>query len=144
MTVREAVDGVVIGLLIGFEDGRPLVVFPGNPRETARPARSLAHLSADDAGCEVALLFEDGALERPLIVGRIVEPVRPDAVPKETREIEHDGETVRITAKERIELRVGDSAIILEKDGHVTVRGRNLVSHASASNRIRGGSINLN
>jgi len=41
-------------------------------------------------------------------------------------------------------LRVGKSAIIMEKDGHITIRGTHLVSHASASNRIRGGSINLN
>jgi hypothetical protein len=32
----------------------------------------------------------------------------------------------------------------MEKDGHITIRGTYLVSHASASNRIRGGSVNLN
>ncbi len=55
-----------------------------------------------------------------------------------------DGETVRITANERLELRCGKSVIIMEKDGHITIRGTYLVSHASAANRIRGGSVNLN
>lgn len=142
MELTEQVDGVVIGLLLGFDDGRPLVVYPGNPTEQASPARSLTHLSADDAGSEVALLFEDGACDRPLIIGRIVEPVRPSQDAQAT--VIHDGQTTRINAQERIELRVGKSAIIMEKDGHITIRGTHLVSHASASNWIRGGSVNLN
>lgn len=139
-TTRAAVDGVVIGLLMGFEDGVPLVVFAGNPQDRAIRARSLARLQGDHVGAEVALLFEDGRRDRPLIVGRIVEPARPETDPTVIR----DGETVKLTARERIELRVGKASIIMEKDGHVTIRGTHLVSHASASNRIRGGSVNLN
>ena len=140
MKVAERVEGVVIGVFLGFEEGAPLVVFPSNPRETALKARSLARLSPEDAGAEVALLFEDGARDRPLIVGRIVEPVRGDPGPQVIR----DGETVKIRAEERLELRCGKSVIIMEKDGHITIRGTYLVSHASAANRIRGGSVNLN
>ncbi|MEQ6250650.1 DUF6484 domain-containing protein [Sulfitobacter sp. HNIBRBA3233] len=139
MDVTENIDGVVIGLLLGFRDGAPLVVFPSNPEDHALPARSLCSLGAQDAGCEVALLFEDGARTRPLIIGRIVDPVRNDGA-----NVIRDGETVRVTGKERIELRVGKSAIIMEKDGHITIRGTHLVSHASGSNHIRGGSVNLN
>lgn len=140
MDVREQVDGVVIGLLLGFRDGAPLVVFPSNPHDHAIPARSLCALTAEDAGREVALLFEDGARDRPLIIGRIVEPARQDSAPQ----VIHDGETTRITAQDRIELRVGKAAIVMEKDGHITIRGTHLVSHASGSNHIRGGSVNLN
>jgi hypothetical protein len=136
----KVVDGVVIGLLLGFEKDAPLVVFPGNPQDHAVVARSLTRLSAEDVGSEVALLFEDGDLERPLIIGRIIEPARLREAPQVVR----DGETVQVTAKERIELRVGKAAIIMEKDGHITIRGTYLVSHASAGNRIRGGSISLN
>lgn len=140
MIADKVVDGVVIGLLLGFEANAPLVVFPSNPHDHAIPARSLTKLSADDVGCEVALLFEDGARDRPLIVGKIVEPVRDRAVPMVIR----DGEQVKLTANERIELRVGKASIVMEKDGHITIRGTYLVSHASAANRIRGGSVNLN
>ncbi|UOA28965.1 DUF6484 domain-containing protein [Pseudosulfitobacter sp. DSM 107133] len=139
MDVAEQIDGVVIGLFLGFENEKPLVVFPSNPEDHALPARALCALSAEDAGCEVALLFEDGARTRPLIIGRIVEPAR-----QPTPHIQRDGETVRIFAEKRIELRVGKSAIIMDKDGHITIRGENLVSHASRANHIRGGSVNLN
>ena len=141
MTIKDrTIEGVVIGLLLGFEEGHPLVVFPGNPQDHALRARSLARLDHGDSGSEVALLFEDGQRERPLIVGKIVAPLAdPGRV-----QLVRDGETVAIAARERIELRVGKASIVMEKDGHITIRGTYLVSHASAANRIRGGSVNLN
>ncbi|WP_202300417.1 DUF6484 domain-containing protein [Mesorhizobium sp. 131-2-1] len=139
-TTKERIEGVVIGIFLGFGKDAPLVVFPGNLQETAIPARSLAELTSDMIGSEVALLFQDGDPGRPLIVGRIVEPARRGSTPQTVR----DGEQVRITSDERIELRCGKATIIMEKDGHITIRGTYLTSHASAANRIRGGSINLN
>jgi hypothetical protein len=136
----ERIEGVVIGVLMGFDDGRPLVVFAGNPRAAAVPARSLAELDYAAIGAEVALLFEAGDPARPLIVGRIVDPARRQPAPVVLR----DGERVRVTADERIELRVGKASIVMEKDGRITIRGTYLTSHASAANRIRGGSVNLN
>jgi len=133
------IEGVVIGVLIGFDTGAPVVVFAGNPQDAAIPARSLAALDYAAIGAEVALLFEGGDPARPLIVGRIVDPARGPA-----REVLRDGERVRVTADERIELRVGRASIIMEKDGRITIRGSYVTSHASAANRIRGGSVNLN
>lgn len=136
----ERIEGVVIGIFLGFGEDAPLVVFPGNPRETAVAARSLAELTSDMIGAEVALLFQDGDPGRPLIVGRIIDPAHRSNVPQIIR----DGELMRITANERLELRCGKATIIMEKDGHITIRGTYVTSHASAANRIRGGSVNLN
>jgi hypothetical protein len=140
MDVLERIDGVVIGLLIGFEDGAPLVVFVGNPGGTAVPARSLCELDAASVGAEVALLFEAGDPARPLVVGRIVAPGHKG----QPAEIVRDGERVVVTGRERVELRCGKAAVILEKDGSITIRGSQLTSQASGTNRIRGGAIHLN
>ena len=95
--IDERIDGVVIGLLLGFDHGRPLVVFPGNPEETALQARSLAELSSDMIGSEVALLFENANPLKPLIVGRIVDPVkRQTDSPRADGNVVRDGETVKI------------------------------------------------
>jgi hypothetical protein len=134
------IEGVVIGVFLGFGEDGPLVVFPGNPEETAIASRSLTELSSAAVGAEVALLFQDGDPRRPLIVGRVVDPANTVRAP----EIIRDGEHMRIRAAKTIELRCGKASLIMESDGHVTIRGTYLVSHASASNRIRGGSINLN
>ena len=89
-------------------------------------------------GSEVALLFQEGDPSWPLIIGRIVDPARKPSAPQVVR----DGERVRITGEERIELRCGKATIIMEKDGRITIRGSYVTSHASATNRIRGGSVN--
>ncbi len=140
MLASDTVGGVVIGIFMGLKEGQPLVVFAGNLQPEAIPARSLVTLPSSAVGCEVALLFEDDARDKPLIIGRIVSPAPAD----NSATVIRDGETLKVTADERIELRVGKASIIMEKDGHITIRGTYLVSHASASNRLRGGSINLN
>ncbi|MER8920478.1 DUF6484 domain-containing protein [Mesorhizobium sp. M0802] len=140
MDVVERIDGVVIGLLIGFDGGSPLVVFVGNPSDTALKARSLASLDASSVGSEVALLFEAGDPARPLVVGRIVDP-RPSAHPVE---VLRDGEAVTLDARDRIELRCGLASIIMEKNGRVSIRGTQLSSHATGTNWIRGAAVHLN
>lgn len=137
--VKSRIDGVVIGMFLGFDDTSPLVVFPGNQAETALPARTLADLTNDMIGCEVALMFQGGDPKRPLILGRIVTPSRQTA-----NNVIRDGELVQLVADKRMELRCGKASIIMEMDGRITIRGKYVTSHASAKNRIRGGSIDLN
>lgn len=141
--VRDRINGVVIGILLGFDASTPLVVFSSNPKETALPARSLVELSREAIGTEVALLFQEGDPEKPLIVGRIVQPAHI-AHSADSVQVIRDGEHVTIVGQERIELRCGKARIVMEKDGHITIRGTYVTSHASATNRVRGGSVNLN
>ena len=138
--VAERIEGVVVGVLMGLDGEVPLVVFAGNLSEAAVPARTLAALGYDDIGAEVALLFEEGDARRPLVVGRIVMPSGKRAAPVVVR----DGELVRVEAAERLQLRCGKASVVMTADGRITVRGTTLVSHASVSNRIRGGSVHLN
>lgn len=137
MTLDIRTEGVAIGLLMGFADGKPVVVYPQNPTGTPARAESLARLSAADIGRKIALLFLEGDLARPLVAGSILD----DA---ETPRPAAPGASHLIEAAERIELRCGHASIILEKDGHITIRGGDLVSHASGINAIRGGSVELN
>lgn len=126
------IDGVMIGRLVALDDGGPLVALGGAPL----PARSLLPVDVSLVGAEVAVMFEEGDPSRPLILGPLLEPAGPVVL--------RDGERVRVTAAERIELRVGKASIIMEKDGRITIRGSYVTSHASATNRVRGGSVHLN
>ncbi|MFO1049136.1 MAG: DUF6484 domain-containing protein [Geminicoccaceae bacterium] len=135
------IDGVVIGVLMGFAaDGAPLVVYPGNQAEAAVPARSTAVLAPDDVGREVALLFEGGDPARPLVVGRLI---RPEATPALTVR-DSVAETLSLAAEREIVLRCGKASITLTKAGKVLIRGEYISSRSSGAHRIKGGSVHLN
>lgn len=150
MSVLTRIDGVVIGLLMGFADDKPLVVYLQNPKARAQVASSLVKLSPQMVGAKVALLFEGGDPSAPMIVGPVLDaPLETEASGSDEarggREGagSDDGRTV-IEADERIELRCGRATIILEKNGQVTIRGAEVVSEASGANAVRGASVHLN
>ena len=143
---RFTTSDVVIGMLIGLdEQSRALVVFPESPSELGMPARSTVPLSADDVGREVALLFENGNPERPLIIGRIHH--RHDLGKSSVADSvagSVDGERIEFKADKEIVLKCGKASITLTKAGKVLIRGSYLLSRSSGANRIKGGSIQLN
>jgi hypothetical protein len=146
METREAtgtvrLDGVVIGVLMGFGGGgAPLVVFPGNPAETAIEARAACVLGPEDVGREVALLFENGDPLRPLVMGRLLRPGEP----ARTVEVRRDRERIELTAENEIMLRCGKASIVLTREGKVLIRGAYISSRSTGPNKIKGGSVHLN
>lgn len=137
-------NGVAIGLVMDFDtDGRPLVVFADNPDDTAIPARATVPLSRDDLGCEVALMFEAGNPERPIVIGRMLRPAEPAP---ERAEVEIDGkpESLDLTAQKKIVLRCGKASITLTAEGKVLIKGAYVSSRSTGANRIKGGSVHIN
>jgi hypothetical protein len=143
---RMRLDGVVIGVLMGFDDsGEPLVVFPGNPVEQAVPARTMARLERDHIGSDVALLFEQGDPARPLIMGRILHPevaFSPTENPRFQAII--DDQRLELKAEREIVLRCGKASITLTRAGKILLRGAYIYSRSTGVNNIKGGSVQLN
>jgi Domain of unknown function (DUF6484) len=143
---RVRLDGVVIGVLMGFDDGgAPLVVFPGNPIEHAVPARTTASLEHDHIGAEVALLFEQGDPARPLVMGRILHP-EVALGPAGTRRFQAtiDDQRLELKAEREIVLRCGKASITLTRAGKILLRGAYIFSRSTGINKIKGGSVQLN
>jgi hypothetical protein len=157
---HDRIDGVVIGRLVGFDDGGyPLVAFPGSVRSSndsnaGTPARTTTDLGAEDIGRELALMFENGDPARPLILGRMHCPVhipvyspvdRSDGAPGRSGLIaEADGERLELRAEQEIVLRCGRASITLTRAGKILLRGAYLLSRSSGVNRIKGGSVQIN
>jgi len=144
--VIRKIEGVAIGVLLGITDaGQPLVAFPGNPNETAIQARSTALLHSEDIGCEVALLFEGGNPQLPLIIGKIQHPdIEKNPQLNDPATAELDGESIVLSARQNITLKCGKASITLTKAGKVILRGTYLLSRSSGVNRIKGGSVQIN
>lgn len=146
LSAQARIDGVVIGVLTGFDTGQhPLVIFPGNPSNSALAARATTTLSNDDIGKEVALLFEDGNPSAPMIIGRLRHSKETIVqIEEEPRIVEADGERKVIEAKEEIVLKCGKASITLTKAGKIIIRGAYVLSRSSGVNRIKGGSVQIN
>ena len=138
-------DGVVIGVLMSFtEAGFPLVAFPGNQSETGIAAHSTTIFKPDDIGCQVALLFEGGDPQRPIVIGRMQYPQDIVQPRQQTMSAELDDERIEFKAGKEIVLRCGKASITLTKAGKVVIRGSYLLNRSSGVNRIKGGSVQIN
>ena len=100
-------------------------------------------------GSSAVLAFEDGDVEKPLLLGIVRSQLRaePECVERAAElqiDAEADGRRVRLTAREEIVLQCGESSITLKHNGRVIIRGAYVETHASGTNRIKGGNVRIN
>lgn len=120
-------------------------------------ARLLAGLNSielsksPNVGREVLVVFVDGDVHKPVVVGVIEEPLESlveltTTSSKQVAKLEAqvDGKRVTIAAEEEIELKCGEGSITIRKDGKIVIRGTSLLSRSSGANRVRGASVSLN
>ena len=141
------VDGIAIGILLALgDDGHALLNVPDVGLAEVW-ANSVVSLQADHIGQQVAVGFEAGDSHRPIVMGVLVgsaKKPKPELVQAKQTDVILDGERVVLTAMHEIELRCGEAALILSADGHIQLRGTYITSQASATQRILGGSVNVN
>jgi hypothetical protein len=136
------VEGIAVGRLDALtEDGTPVIRIDAWGLSDLG-ARSLVAITAQHLGQTVALGFEAGDPRQPIILGFMITPAA-QPVPA-AMEASLDGKRVVLRAEHEIELRCGEAAIILSADGHIQLRGNYITSHATATQRILGGSVNVN
>jgi Domain of unknown function (DUF6484) len=149
--------GHKIGWLVGVEDGRVVVDYPGN-RHGPLAARTLVGLdttglSNTNAQChEVLLAFDCDQDDRPIVLGllattALTEPVTPSVADNDSArptEALLDGKRVVLEAHDEIVLRCGQASITLRRNGRVVIRGTYVETHSKGVNRIKGGSVQIN
>ncbi|MDH5179171.1 MAG: DUF6484 domain-containing protein [Gammaproteobacteria bacterium] len=157
---------IVIGSLAGIDTaGSPLVNFSGNP--AGKPLSAVTTIGVDhtQVGRQVALLFANGDLNSPVIIGLIhsqlhdllatyqtgstaeekeVEEKAQETTETSLDDVVVDGKRVVIEGKEEIVLKCGDASIVLTKSGKILIRGKYLLNRSTGVNRIMGGSVQVN
>lgn len=89
-------------------------------------------------GEAVLVAVPEGGGGRGVVLGRVLGPAARNAT------AEPPPEELLIEATKGLTLKVGEGSITLREDGKVLIRGRDLVSHAKRTNRIRGGTVAIN
>ncbi len=143
ITQTTTIKGAVIGVVIGFEDGRPRVIFPDCPNEEGTIARSTETIDLTDIGKEVVLMFENGDPHRPIVIGKMQPSSPPDEISPKVSVV-LDGDRVLLQADREIVLKCGKASITLTRAGKILIRGAYLLSRSSGVNRIKGGSVQIN
>ena len=148
--------GVVIGRLATCDgNGQVKVTFDAGSVDAPVLAQSVVTFLATDVGRRVCLMFEQGNLAKPIIMGVLQDRtlisfpteagpgsyMAPQVIPIEAKV---DGEQVVIEGKKEIVLRCGKASITLTRAGKVLIRGVYVLSRSSGLNRVKGGSVQIN
>jgi hypothetical protein len=117
-------------------DGTFLVDFPANPLGPLEARTLVEDLCA---GAKVLVVFEQGDPTRPIVLGVVHDRARGKA-----RELHLKAKTVVIEADDAISLQCGEARVEAFKNGKLRLRGKDIVSRASRTNKIQGSTVRLN
>jgi hypothetical protein len=151
--------GPRVGWLLASPPGSLLVDFEGN-RLGPLPARTIVPLAPEQFQQAIAsrqgvvLMFENGEPSLPLIMGLVqtvsasplVDAILEDLPVQNLVEATVDGKlrVIEIEGEEEIVLRCGEASITLRRNGKIVIRGSYVETRASGTNRIKGGSVQIN
>jgi hypothetical protein len=157
---QEPIWGSRMGWLVGADaEGRLLVDYDGN-RAGPLVARRTITLEPQELRDAVAtrrravLLFENGNPRLPLVVGLeevgsptpLLDAVLEDSsrARGEPLEARVDGRRVVIEGRDEIVLQCGQASITLRRNGKVIIKGTHVESQSSGTQRLKGGSVQIN
>lgn len=113
------------------------------PNARTQPARSTIALAPEHVGREV-LACRAGSSERAVIVGVLIGPADTEPLADPSVDLVVERRRIVFTANTELVLRCGDGSITLGADGKVSIRGMDVVSSATRTQRIRGGAVRIN
>jgi hypothetical protein len=119
----------------------PHVIWEGAPRPTL--ARVAWMPSTPDwsvcAGLPVVLAFAEGDEARPIVLGLLEAPPAPaESAPVQAPDV------LRLESGRELVIECGKARIHLRADGKIEIRGEYLISRAAVTNKIKGGSVQIN
>jgi hypothetical protein len=137
---------IVIGVLVGWDNGGPLVDFEGNGRGPLR-ARVMGSPNQPRPGSpaqqEVVLMVDRKSRRQPVLLG-LLSPLGTDGAGTTDLEARVDGRRVELDGRDEVVLRCGEASITLRRNGRILIRGVQVETRASGLNRIKGGSVAIN
>lgn len=123
------------------------------PARVAAPMDAAGLERAAREGQEALLVFEDGRLDRPILVALLASVTpqldallaspSPAAAPAKA-DARLDGRRVVVEAGKELVLRCGKASLTMTEDGKVSLRGFQIVTQADGVQKIRGAKVQIN
>jgi hypothetical protein len=137
-----------IGHIESFGEHGSVTVLHPHHDSPVRAKTTIALNTHDDLlGAPVLLLFPDDDPTQPVITGLLSNDVN-DKLFDHAARIEQTERVIArnldFSAADSVSIRCGKSQILMDKFGKIVIKGCNILSRASARNRIKGGSVSLN
>ncbi len=140
--------GAVTAHLHGFDlDDRPLVGGLTDLPGEIVAARSTVPLMRSHIGSMVVVVFEQGDVRQPIVLGvlqdqRIVAETSTSTARVVSAQVDDDH--LVLSAERQITLRCGEASITLTRAGKVIIRGKHVISRSSGCNKIKGAVVDIN
>lgn len=127
-------------------EGLVWVDFPGNENGLVQARLALTDTQGIREGTAVLLVFEAHDPAKPIITSVIRDRLEPktETSAAAPRDVLVDGRRIVLEGHDEVVLRCGKASITLRRDGKIAVQGVELLSRATGTNRIRGGSVAIN
>ena len=116
---------------------------PQPSRQAPRSARSTLHLGPEHVGRQV-LACRVNREGQWVIAGLLTELSNDSSAEAPAIDLVVERRRIVLSAQTEVVLRCGDGSITLAADGKVTIRGVDVVSSATRTQRIRGGAVRIN
>ncbi len=134
--IPSPMDGLAICKVVGVQGNLPLLSYEFNGVVLVRQAIAVVGSPQGiKLGSLVCAAFDQNHSDRPIVLGGFA----CDA----SKRLGAEGGAV-ISDDTQITLKCGKASIRLSADGTVAIRGTNVASRASQTNRIRGGNVQIN
>lgn len=128
---------VVVGRVLECTpDGRIIVDYPSN---SLGPMEARTLIEDLMPGAMVLLAFELGMPKLPIVLGIVY-----DRAKKASRTFHVRAERIILEASEELSMHCGEGSFQTRRNGDIRLKGRDIVSRATRTNKVRGASVLLN
>lgn len=139
--------GIVTARLHAFalDDAPVIAALPQIPNELVT-ARSAVPLRREEIGATVIVVFDEGDVRRPIVLGVLQDTLQGATTRDPVRGVTvvADDQRYEIKAEREIVLRCGGASITLTRAGKVLIEGTYVLSRSTGYNKIKGAAIDIN